>query len=472
MDPLDAVVLDNWFPDGAGITVRNGYARHTGGLGASPVETLAEFHAGAIRQLIAACDGSIWNTSDGLLVHIAVGSGFNSNRWQTVTFLSRLFLVNGVDTAQVWNGVTLAASTFTGVALNTLVGVWQYQQRLFFWQNNSTGFWYAPLNSITGALAFFDLGAFAPHGGNLITMTTISYDGGNGVQDYAVFIMSSGDTLVYQGNDPSLLSGWALVGEFHTAAPVSARSVTNYGGEAFLTTYDDHMTFQQMFTALRKGEMPSRSKVSRAVQLAVQENRDMFGWQAIYYARGRSLIFNIPNKNGSFHQHVCNTAAKGQPWCRYTGMNASCWAVFNDLLYFGGSGGTIWQADTGNLDNLGTIPAYAQQAWNRFKNAQRKRVTAVRPMVQSVIGVNYAFGLGFDYASPTISVPARTPVVGPAWDETDWDESLWTPEVGIVSSWRVGGGTGTSISFILSVQASQPISWFRTDLRIEGGNAL
>ena len=156
-----------------------------------------------------------------------------------------------------------------------------------------------------------------------------------------------------------------------------------YGAEAFLTTYDDHIPLQQQLVALRLGQLPPRSKVSTAVQNAVRANLNGFGWQALYYPRGRRLIFNIPNPDGSFSQHVQNTALQSQPWCRFVNMNAYCWGLFRDNLYFGAAGGAVYQADTGSLDNFGAVAANAQQAWSTFASPVRKRVTAVRPMVRA-----------------------------------------------------------------------------------------
>lgn len=471
MDPLDAVVLDNWFPDAAGVNVRNGHVPFATGLSSSAVSTLAEFDAGPTRKLLAASGGGIFDVSLGTSTS-SVGSGFSNDRWQTCGFLSRLFFVNGQDPAQIFDGATLGLAAFTGIDTRTLYGVWLYQQRLFFWQKNSTGFYYALLNSISGALAFYDLAAFCPRGGNLVAMTTSSYDGGNGVLDYAVFIMSSGDALLFTGNDPSLASNWSLVGSYRISPPVSPRAVTDYGGDSFITTYDDHVTLQQMFTALRLGEMAPRSKASKAVQLAVQANKDGFGWQALYYPRGRSLIFNIPNPDGTFDQHVCNTGLPGQPWCRYKNQNAYCFALFNNLLYFGAANGTVYLADYGNLDDTAPVEAVSEQAWNKLGNAQRKRVAAVRPVVQSIGGISYTFDLGFDYRDLNIVLPAVTAGTGSPWNTSPWDTSPWSAESNVDPAWRVGGGSGTAIGFGLSVAATQPVSWLRTDLRVEGGNAL
>lgn len=471
MDPLDAILLDNWFPDAGGVNVRNGHVPFATGLSANPVSTLAEFDAGPTRKLLAASGGGIFDVSLGSSIS-SVGSGFSNDRWQICGFLSRLLFVNGQDRAQIFNGTTLAAAAFTGVDTRTLYGVWQYQQRLFFWQKNSTGFWYALLNSISGALAFYDLAAFCPRGGNLVAMTTSSYDGGNGVLDYAVFIMSSGDALLFTGNDPSLSSNWALVGTYRISPPVSPRAVTDYGGDSFVTTYDDHVTLQQMFTALRLGEMAPRSKASKAVQLAVQANKDGFGWQALYYPRGRSLIFNIPNPDGTFDQHVCNTGLPGQPWCRYKNQNAYCFALFNNLLYFGAANGTVFLADYGSLDDTAPVEAAGQQAWNKLGNAQRKRVPAARPVVQSIGGIAYTFDLGFDYGPMNIVMPEVTAGNGSPWNTSPWDTSPWSAETNVSPAWDIAGGSGTAIGFGLSVAATQPVSWLRTDLRVEGGNAL
>lgn len=471
MEPLDAVTLDNWFPDaGGGMNLRRGYVPFVTGLGSGPVETLAEYNSGGVMKFLAACGASIFEISTST-PHLLAG-GFSNARWQSVSFLSRTVLTNGRDPAQIYDGSTLTAATFTGVDTATLISVYQYQQRLFFWQANSTGFWYALLNSISGALAFYDLAAFCPRGGDLIAMRSISYDGGTGVLNYAAFIMSSGDVLLFQGNDPALVTNWSLAGEYRLAPPVGPRAVCDYGGDAFVTTFDDHVSFQAMFNAIRNGQLPPRSKVSKAVQLAVQADQDAFGWQALYYPRGRSLIFNIPNPDGTFAQHVCNTGLQTAPWCRYLDMPASCFSLLGDMLYFGGPGGAVYQADTGNLDNGAPITAVAQQAWNKLESANRKRLAAARPVIQSVGGIAYNFKVGVDYQDLNIPIPVVTTGVGSSWDVSPWNTSPWSAEHNVDSRWHVAGGSGTAVGWGIAITSGQDVTWLRTDLRLEGGNAL
>lgn len=481
MDPADAIQLDNLYPDAGGVNTRNGYTLYGSGLGTETVKTLAEFNSGGTRKFLAAASGKIYDVSASGAPVATLGSGFGSDEWQTVSFLSRLFLANGTDTMQVFDGTALGNAAFTGgstPALNTLVAGFLYQQRLYFWQNNSTGFWFAQLNSISGTLSFFDLSAYTPRGGNLIAMATYSLDGGNGVQDYAIFIMSSGDCLIYFGNDPANLLNWALVGVYALSPPVSPRAVCNYGAEAFLTTYDDHVPLKLQLTAVSAGGLPARSKVSNAVQAAVAANKGAFGWQALYYPKGRRLIFNIPNPDGTFSQHVQNTGVQyadrqtnqmASPWCRFVNMNASCWGLFKDALYFGGAGGNIYLADTGSMDLLGPVTAIGQQAWNTLESPLRKRATAIRPVMQTIGTLGYTFTIGFDYGELNIPVALVTSNPGSPWDTSPWDTSPWSAEQVVNTLWSASGGSGVAISVGLNISATQPATWLRTDLRGETG---
>jgi hypothetical protein len=472
MDPLDAVLLDNWFPDAGGVKLRNGFVSYATGVGSLPVKTLVEFFAGTTRKFIGAASGGFYDISSAGAAGAALVSGFTSDAWQTESFLSRLFFANGVDTVQIYDGSSFANASFTGVTLSTLNSVMAYQQRLFFIPNNSTGFYFAQLNSISGVLSFYDLGPFAPKGGNLIAQTTYSHDGGNGVQDFIVFIMAGGDALIFFGNDPANVNAWQLVGRYRLSPPVSARAVCNYGAEAFLTTFDDHVPLQQQLVALKLGQLPPRSKVSNAVQAAVNANKSAFGWQALYYPAGRRLIFNIPNPDGSFDQHVCNTGSTDQPWCRFKNMNAFCWGLFKDGLYFGGTGGIVYQADSGTLDNAGTVNGVAQQSWNTFGSASRKRVTASRPLVQVVGNVALTFLLGFDYGALNVPAVVAVSTSGSPWDTSPWDTSPWSSEGMVTTGWRAAGGSGVAVSAGINIAGNNGAIWLRTDLKGETGASL
>lgn len=474
MEDTDAVFLDNWFPDAGGCTMRSGYASWATGMGASPVKTLAEYPYGASKKLIAGCGGKFYDVTAAGAVGAALATGFTSDAWQYVAFNNRLFFMNGADKTQVYDGSTFADAAFTGGStpnLNTLVGGIQYQSRLFFWQNNSSGFWYAPLSSIAGALAFYDLSLFCPGGGNLVAATTFTHDGGNGVQDMICFVMSSGDAIMYVGNDPANINAWALVGRYTISPPIAPRAVCNYGAESYIITYDDHIALQAQLVALKNGQLPPRSKISPSVQQAVFANPNGFGWQVLYYGSGRRLIFNIPDPSGTlFTQHVFNTAT--QAWCRFTNMNAYVWRTLGTKLFFGGAAGKVYQADTGTMDNGANVQANGQQAWTMLPGNTRRRISAVRPMIQAVGAGSYSFGIGFDYQNLSVVATGNVQAVGSPWNVSPWNVSQWSPEASIDPTWRMATGSGQAMSIRLIASSNKAMKWLRSDFRVEQGEAM
>src|SRR3546814_14887307 len=78
---------------------------------------------------------------------------------------------------------------------------------------------------------------------------------------------------------------------------------------------------------------------------AVKEYSETFGWEPFLYPRGPMLLFNIPNSDSESEQFVFNAITRAP--ARFTGLNALCWALFNDAPYFGGADGTVYKFDTG-----------------------------------------------------------------------------------------------------------------------------
>ena len=103
---------------------------------------------------------------------------------------------------------------------------------------------------------------------------------------------------------------------------------------------------------------------------------------------------------------------------------------------------------------------------------QRKRVAAVRPVLQTGGSLSYTFGIGFDYGPLVIPVSVVTSAVGSPWDTSPWDTSPWSTEDVVNVQWRGGGGSGTSIGWGINLASTKATTWFRTDLRMEVGNAF
>lgn len=471
MDPLDAVLLDNWFADVGGILTRSGSSEYATGLGSDPVQTLGPYAVGSINKLLAACGGSIYDVSSAGPVGAAIKSGFTSDIWQTVVFNSRQFWANGSDPVQIYDGTTMSDTGFTGANMDTMAGVGVFNNRLYFWDTISPEFWYGPTLGISGALSKFDLSMVSHYGGNLMSVQTLAYDGGEGIGAYTCFFLSSGETLVYGGTDPSNPNNWSLTGRYLLPPPVAQRGFARYGGDIYIMTVNDHQRFSVLLAALKVGDVPPRSKISGAAKVAVQLGSALPGWQALYYPGGTRMLFNIPNPDGTFSQHIYSTATEA--WSRFRGMNAYCFGLYNNNLYYGAADGKVIQADTGMSDSGSPVLSIAQQAWQLFETPLKKRVAMVRPAVQSSGLADFVFGLGYDYQPAVIQVPDATiPIGSPLiWGVTPWGApAVWGGDGVTDPRWRVAGGEGSAIGLALTSNTLITATWIRTDFMIEPGS--
>jgi len=462
MPPQDAVRLDNFIPTVGECELRKGYTEHCD-PGGTNVDFLQEYNAGANRQLIAASNSNLWNVSTG--TPSSIGSGFSSDQWEAVNFNGKFLLCNGADNEKTWDGSSLTNTSWTGITAGDFIGYGVFKNRVFGWKSSEQDFYYGELNAITGPMTKFPLSRVARRGGNLIAFESWTRDGGDGVDDLAVFVMSSGEVIIYQGSDPGSADNWALVGVFHIGAPIGIRCVEQVGGKLWIATRDDYV---DMETVLATGQLGVASKLSGAVQL-LQDEMGNFGWEATLYKGGNLLIFNHP-EGAHYRQHVINTLTGGA--CRFLGLEARTWATFNNELYFGSTDGKVYQYE-GKNDNGAAIVGDGQTAYTAFGTPQPKALKAVRCSIRGESTVSYGVDVGIDFANatqPTAEL-AEAPT-GSLWDVALWDVALWSSGSVMNNSWLVKGGRGQDLSVRLVVNAKQDIAWLRTDYRVEIGDNL
>jgi hypothetical protein len=468
MEPIDAVTLDNWIPGISKVSTRNGYASHSTGVGAGAVQTLAEYHSGTTRKLIACGGGAIYDsTASGAATSKA--SGFANNIWSTANFSGKLFFFNGADTPQEYDGSTVGASSWSGSGLtpSDLNGVNVFKNRLFMWDSNTQDFWYASVDAVSGALTKFPLSRITGFGGNLLTMATWTLDSGTGVDDLAVFIMTSGHVIVYAGTDPGDATAWAIQGIYSIGQPLDKRAVIRVGGDLLIATTDDYTSLS---ATLRTGHIGGFSKLSGAIQAAATSNKAGVGWQGILSPKHSLAIWNVPNTNGTFDQHIINTTT-GAP-SRFKDIPSNCWGLYNDDLYFGSGGGIVYKY-TGENDAGASIEVDAIQAWSSMGAPARKRVAAIRHILESKAStLSYETDIGFDFQQITTPSASVSSASAAPWDTSPWDITSWASDSNVFTGWRVASGTGQSIAARVRINTQVKVSWLRTDYRIEIGRNL
>ena len=456
MPPKRAVVLDNWFPQPGYVEVRRGYRSWATGMASLPVESLMVYNGTSIAstKMFAVCGGELYDVSSQAAVGSPAVSSLYSNRWQYVNYAnssgnSYLWACSGADAPLIYNGATWTNPTITGITSSDIINVAAHKYRLWFVLVNSLKAAYLPTDSIQGAATTFNLGSVLSKGGYLVCIATWTHDAGNGPDDYLVFLSSRGQAAVYSGTDPSSSNTWSLVGVYDMGAPLGYRCLTKVAGDLALVGIDGVLPFS-LARAQDRGAAAAvaiTANINRAMNASARQYGSNFGWELCPYPKGTRAVLNVPISEGSEqHQYVMNTLTGA--WCRFTGMNSNCWAVFKDNLFFGGNSGAVYQADYGGMDGASTIDAVGQCAYNYLKSRGRqKQSKLIQPLLTTDQPVNPAIGISTDFKdNAVLGTPLAITTPSALYDSAIWDTDVYATEARNISDWTSAPGLGQAMS--------------------------
>ena len=468
MEITDAVKMVNWIPSQGSVVTRKGYTEYATGLTGN-VETLAEYNAGGTRKFLCANSDEINDITNAASIS-NLGSGFANARWQWVNFNASMLLVNGADTPQVFDGSTLSNSTISGPTVTDLIGVNVHKNRIYAWESDSQSFWYGATNAIGGTFSEFNLSRVGNFGGNLIAMATWNHDGGDGVDDYALFIMSSGEVLLYDGSDPGDATNWSLIGVFRIGSPIAVRGIKKVAGDVVIITDQDFVFFSQVFKA--GGAILSQTKLSGAAVEAVQNYRSNYGWEVVLYPQastGSWLLFNVPiATNTTYKQYGINTITGAA--FEISNWNARTFGIYNNDLYFGEST-KVMKADDSLSDNGNFIPCDVQAAFTDLGSPAEKTVNSFRNTIKVDGNVVLNTTVSFDYGQRSTTNTSSSVSSGTPWG-SPWG-SPWSPSNQSRSELIISSGEGVALGMRINTSLSgQQLSWFRTDYSVNVSNII
>jgi hypothetical protein len=416
-------------------------------------------------------------TNNRVTISGATSNEYNGTFVVTVTGASTFTYV--MASAPAANATVVGTYTtigITGVNSNKFVNVNLFKNRLYFTEKDSLTCWYLPVDSIGGAASPLYFGSIARNSGYLQAMGTWTLDAGQGADDYAVFVTSMGEVIVYNGTDPSSATTWALKGVWQMGQTFNRRCFFKWAGDLLLLTQDGLMP---LASALQSSRLDPRinltDKIYFAVSQAATNYYDQFGWQINYFASENMLILNIPIPNG-IEQYVMHTITKA--WARFTGIQGYCWEVSGNSEMHFGSDGFVGNFYVATSDDESNITATAQQAYSYFDTpGQLKRFTMVRPILQSTGGVpNVLCGISVDFDTQSqlgaVSFNPNTQTEG-TWDTSKWDGSVWAGGLITTKIWQGVTGIGYTGSVNLNA-ASRGIElhWASTDYVMENGGVV
>lgn len=474
----EAVVLQNWFPEGSYCRSRGGHAEWASGLGTSVVDSLITYTGISSEKFFAAANNNIYDvTTTG--VASSVVSGLTNNRWQFENYGNAsgnyVFCANGADTPRQYNGTSWTTMTLSGVTPENIIMFKSYKERLFAIENNSLKFWYLPVSTISGAMTSFDLAPYCSKGGYLQFVTTWSRDAGSGADDYIVFGTSEGEIIIYTGVDPNSAADWVLNSIYEMPKPIGRRCTMRVGSDCVIVTRAGFVPLSKiMLLGLYVNKAAVSNKIEPAISSAVNTYGTNYGWQGIFYSNEDMGIFNIPIAEGSEQaQYVVNTRTGS--WCEFTGMNANCWGNFGNNIFFGGNDGKVYKALVGTDDNGSNIQTTALTSYSYFGSRGRiKRWTMVRPVLRSTGSLKISTRICVDFARILPEYPDNTDeTVGTEWDMGDWDTSSWGGDYVVEKHWRSVEGSGLNAALALRTSTKfQEIQWVSTDYNYELGGVI
>lgn len=433
-------------------------------------------HVGAVATLTtASAHGLI--TGNRVTISGAVEAAYNGTYVITVTG-STTFTYTMASTPSANASVvgTYTVIGITGVNSNTFINVNLFKNRLYFTEKDTLNCWYLDPSSIGGIAKPLYFGGIARNSGYLQAMGTWTLDAGQGADDYAVFVTSMGEVLVYNGTNPDNEAEWMLKGVWQLGQTFSRRCFFKWSGDLLLLTQDGLVP---LASALQSSRLDPRVNLTDKIYYAVSQAASLyyanFGWQINYFASENMLILNIPITTGT-EQYVMHTITKS--WGRFTGIDAHCWEVSGDNdIHFGGNGfvGDFYQS---NSDDGNNINAAAQQAYSYFGSpGQLKRFTMVRPILQSSGGTpNVYCGLSTDFQTEInlgqVSFNPATMADG-VWDVSKWDNANWSGGLITTKIWQGVTGIGFTGSINLNVAARNiELHWASTDYIMERGGVI
>jgi len=489
MEPTDAIVMRNWWPQPYGCSVRKGYQLWTTGLGAT-VHSLATLAlADGTQNLYAWAGTNFYNiTTAELTSPAATVSGLTDAPWQSVQMTNsagaHLIALNGFDdaihatssgVARITAGDGIVANTWAGVDPQNCVQATVHQSRLWVVEIDTANGWFLPPDAVQGTFQKVDFGPNFSRGGFLLFLATWTIDDGNGAEDHLVALSSQGEAVVFAGTDPTDDTKWGLKGVYYLGQPVSGRrTYTKVGGDLVILTQQGAVSMAETLISTKVESAASKLKSDKIQYLLAEltsTNATIFGWQTLYAAPINMLLMNVPSLASSGNIQLASNQLINS-WAEFTGMDAASWVVHEDLPYFGDYDGNVYVAWYGNIDDAGFgsvggdgISAEVQQAYTYFKSAaQQKQVGMYRPIFVAAVPSTFQSNIVYDFQNTAYTIPDSAALGDVStWDNSNWNTSNWGGGLTVQRNWVQALGMGSAVSLQMSLRPINETLWVSTD---------
>lgn len=481
----DALQMDNYIPMDTKVVLRKGYIDYV--KTNNRFSTLATYQKENTLRFIGISGGKAYNISSPTQITEYEDIIFNNNNCQTVQYKDYLYFMNGTDIPKVFHVDDNDNDEFSNWGFsadnlndNKIISGCVSKQFLWFIEKGSLKVWYSETaGNISGNLNCFDLSSVVRFGGNLMAVCNWTVDGGQGIDDLTAFITSQGEVLVYSGSNPNSAEDWSLKGSYKISAPMGYRCVLQYQGDVIIITEDGYLPLSKVLPLNEAGSSTYAfsDKIRGLILNRSASNKNKTGWQGIIYTKGGYAIFNVPLSQG-YEQHVININTGA--WCRFTGIKAHCWAIFDDKIYFGSDYG-VCQFDKGYSDNGTPIKGEVRQAYTNLGYDGLKKIQLLNP--RTISSTRYALVIytDTDFVKTNQSNVETLGQGGVTkWNVAKWaseinqNKTKWQTSTGTIRSvWIANSSTGNKISIVFKTNTSGClVEWYDTGVRYEKATGI
>lgn len=460
--PAGAAVLENWFPTSTGLKSRRGVRKHATLAGSTAVMAVMPYLAAGQQKIFAANDSGIFNITTvadpdvALSAESGIGTS-TSGDFSHVQFATSggefLFCVNGTNLHKVFDGSTWAQNSpaITGTTTDNWSHVWSFANRIFGVKKNSQTAVYLPVDSIGGAATTFSLGGVFKYGGQLLFGATWSVDSGEGLDDLCVFVSSEGEVAVYAGTDPA---SWTLQGVYKIGRPMGKKAHFRGGGDLIIATDDGLVPLSSAINKDRAAlQQDAASYPIEELWLQQTSARNAVAWQCATWPLKQMLVVATPTYGGAAAQVLIANTRTGA-WTVFTGgWDCRGCAAFGTQFFFGTSGATVYEAESGASD---TGASYTCRVAGLFDDIREPALQKIAKLMRGVFQsayqtINPQFSTSVDFQTTWPSPPTSSPepAANGLWGSSTWGAFVWGGQSSRYRSvdWQSVDGVGFSMSW-------------------------
>jgi hypothetical protein len=416
-----------------------------------------------VKVIGTTASGTLW-------LGTVTGGPFQDN--EAITSAGGAAVVNGT--------ISLLFGKITGVSTSSLSNNWVYKNRLFYIEKNSLNAWYLPVDSITGTAVKLPLGGVFTLGGSLLFGASWSIESGNGLSEQCAFFTTEGEVAVYSGADPSSASTWTKTGVYRIGKPRGPKALVRAGGDLIIAT---DIGFIPLSVATQRDIAAlSPSAISYPIETGWNEavaERVSADWNCAVWPTKQMVIVAPPTGTAQQAQMLVANARTGA-WCVFTGLDATCMALFGDRFFYGSKGGVVVEMEVTGADQGVPFTATVVPLFDPLKSpASLKIGLSARASVRAKSKVQVKCSLQSDYNINLPSPPDDiSTVVGSVWGAAKWGEGVWgtTAAKQTFRNWQSVSGSGYALavaSQITSGSSSPPdVEFVETELTFDMGDVV